>query len=73
MGAPTSRHGNFLPKSCVKTKELVLWGRASAVTSDPPMLTVADPGFSVGGGGGAEPLGGHQPPTWVLFSKCMRK
>ena len=30
---------------------------------------VADPGFPVGGGGGAEPLGGRQPPTWVLFGK----
>ena len=26
----------------------------------------ADPGFP---GGGVDPLGGHGPPTWVLFSK----
>ena len=36
---------------------------------------VADPGFPVGGGGSAEPLGGCQPLTWALFGKnvCENK
>ena len=30
-------------------------------------LTVADPGFPIGGGG--QPFGGCRPLTWVLFGK----
>ena len=33
----------------------------------PIFKAVAHPGFPVGGG--AEPLGGHQPPMWALFGK----
>ena len=36
-------------------------------------VTVADPGFHVEGGGGAEPLGGDRPLMWVLFGENMQK
>ena len=35
-------------------------------------VPVADPGFPVsGGGGGAKPFGGHQPPKRALFGENM--
>ena len=34
-------------------------------------ISVADPGFPVGGG--ADPLGGHQPPTHTLFGEMYAK
>ena len=40
------------------------------MSNSPPfenLLTVADPGFSVGGG--ADPLGGRRPPTRTLFGE----
>ena len=36
-------------------------------------LTVADPGFPVGGGGGADPLAGRQPQTHTLFGENVCK
>ena len=33
--------------------------------------SVADPGFPIGEG--VDPLGGHGPPTWVLFGKMYVK
>ena len=38
------------------------------VVPDYERFTVADPGFPVGGGG-AKPLGGRRPLTWVLFGE----
>ena len=38
------------------------------------LLSVADPGFPIGGGGGAEPLGGAPTSNVGTFrQKCMRK
>ena len=37
------------------------------------IIAVADPGFSMGGGGGHGPIRGHGPPMWVLFGENVCK